>query len=258
MKMTTSCSLRAYPSVKGIYMAIFLMYITASTFSQSSKWEFGIGLRPLTMKEEPYSFIFKRVISRSIALRMGVSFKYGQNSQNIFYSSTNPTNRLIYDYIEINKNMYANGFLGFQYSIKLKKFENLYIYGATDIQLGFKTENSNIGGDGLIHYGDVVKLLPNQYVETGYLRNHKTTKLGLRQSIGVIFFINSSFSISIEGGMLYEYRRLVKDGDVTFIIGSDGLNPNPIIGSIRDFLHKDWNYTLLSSPLTLLSFNYHF
>lgn len=260
MKMIAPCSLRAYPSVKGIYTAISLIFFTASAFSQSNKWEFGVGLRPLTMKEDPYSFILKKYLSNKVAFRLGASFIYNKNSQNIYYQSVNPTYSLSYHYIRINKNMYINSFVGLQYGKKLKKLTSIFLYGATDILGSYTTENGYLGGDGFVHYGNTVKvkLLPNQIIETAFFPSLKTIKFSIRQSIGIQYFITSSYSISIEGGVFYEFKKVIKDGDITFLIGSDGINPNPYIGGSRDFPNKYWDYSLSISPLSVLAFNYHF
>ncbi len=242
------------PSVfRGIYTVIFTFLMTVSLLSQNSKkWEIGIGLHPLTLKETPYSFIAKKYISRSVSLRMGLSVIYNQDTKSILYNSPNLKNRLYYDYLQLNKNMYVQCFAGFQYG---KKVKSIYLYSATDIFGGYRMEKSIIP-NGINYYNDY-QLVPNQFIETAFLPNRKILRYGVAQNLGIQYFINSNYSISVEGGVIYERHRL-RSNDNKFAIQSD---ENASISYSYGFLEDKsnfWNYSIKLSPLTFLTINYLF
>lgn len=255
MKPTSTTHLRhVTPSVfKGIYTVILTILMTVSLLSQNTKkWEIGIGLHPLTLKETPYSFIAKKTISRSVSLRMGLSFIYNQDTKSVLYNSPNLKNRLYYDYLQLNKNMYAQCFAGIQYG---KKVKNIYLYSATDIFGGYRMEKSIIPNG--IHYYNDYQLVPNQFIETAFLPNSKMLRYGVTQNLGIQYFINSNYSISVEGGVIYERHRL-RSNDNKFAIQSD---ENASISYSYGFFEDKsnfWNYSIKLSPLTFLTINYLF
>ena len=249
----------ATPSVfslfKGIYMTFLLIFITTFSFSQNNNWEIGIGLRPLTLKEEPYSFIVKKFISRNNAIRIGASIIYKQKDEKIdyYHPYENPFH-LEYNYTRIDKNLNTSFFIGLQYG---KRKNSFYWYCATDLLLKYRTEFVDVPSisnrNGNIRPGDFFNVI-------SYSKN-KIFGFGLEQTIGVQYFINSDISISIEGGLNFR-RNLSRRYDYTIYFSRDSKDDPTIIGSSIGFistpLKERWSYELNASPLTSLIFIYHF
>jgi hypothetical protein len=245
------------PSVfKGIYACVFLIFTTTLSFSQNSKWEFGVGLRPLTLKEEPYSLMVKRFLSRGVAVRFGVCALYSEKEtkqiDRSFFSS-NPDYLFRFEYSKIDRNLYTTAFLGLQYG---KKNNNFYWYGATDLSLKYKSEIADLTEDTKLQQRNL-----NSGDYFSFENSHsKTTVFGIRQSFGIQYYINSTISVALEGGAYFE-RLFLKRATCYYYVGVSVDNPaQTAIVSCPDILEP---YTLNSnewglSPLSMLTFYYHF
>ena len=245
-------SAQATPSVfKGIYTVLFLIVFTPFLFSQNSNHEIGIGLRPLTIKEEPYNFTYKKYISNKVALRTGIGFVFHQDKQDIFYIHPNAIDiRLMYEYGQINKYLSANCFVGVQYG---KKIRNTFLYLASDLVFGYGIDKIELPNG--IKYTET-QLLPNQYFLNTVLKDNKTFTLGFRQSIGIQYFITPAFSLLLEGGITYNFQKLMLSGG-SYFTRSDSAAKS-YVGYTYELDRSIWNYIFSVSPLTFLSLNHHF
>ena len=254
------------PSVKGIYTALFILILTSPIFAQIEikgnidadffhKWELGINLNILTLKDDPYSIVIKRHISKNIALRLGFSLIYNTVEQFHWYGNPyiDTIHFVIYNYKSRIKSMAINSFIGAQYGIKKK---NWYWYMATDGLFKYGREKNEAFDLNI----SVAIPAPYQSFEAGSLGGTKIMGLGVRQSLGFQYFITKNFSVGAEGSFLFEADRLTAN-DIFQYITSDGTNR---IGYTHSFVYsiyptlKYWNYNLRLSPIALVSFNYHF
>ncbi len=254
------------PSVKGIYTALFILILTTCVSAQIElkdnaaavpfyKWEIGINLNILRLKDDPYSIVIKRHISKHIALRLGFSLIYNTVEQFHLYDHpyTDTIHFVIYNYRSRIKKMAINSFIGAQYGIKKK---NWYWYMATDGLFKYGREKNEVFDLNIA----VAIPAPYHSFEAGSLGGTKIMGLGVRQSLGFQYFITKNFSFGAEGSFLFEADRLTANDIFQYII-SDGTTATTYTHSFVYSIYptlKYWNYNLRLSPIALVSFNYHF
>lgn len=247
------------PSVKGIYTVLFCFLFTSTLFSQDNKWEIGVGLRPLTFNEDPYSFIAKKFLSRNTALRFGASFIYKQKNDYTEYIHPYVEDSFRYGhyYMQTDKNLNATSFIGFQYG---KKKNGFYWYFATDFSLRYTQKRTDIpvfnaGG----YEGKGIK--PGDFFTIASFSNEKIFGLSFNQNIGIQYFINSKISIAIEGGLFWE-RYYLRRFSYMWYATTELTTPPNTYGSVsgRLFypLKELWQYNFKVSPLSFLTFIYQF
>ena len=230
MKMTTFFA-KAYRSVKGIYLAIFLtLIITSSAFAQQAKedktaptrWEVSLDLKPLFRKDEPYSLFVKRYLTEKKAVRVGLGLieqnkeKVG-NSQILEYlfKTIPSTSQYEYQYgqVRVDDN-YSNSntilfTLGYQYILSKKKVTT---YIATDLTY-FKTSNlydfslttafTNENGQPV--FGGPEKTFVGY--DPRYKLDAYSNTYSAKQIIGINYSFNKNISLSIETGFVFQYNE---------------------------------------------------
>ena len=254
----------ATPSViylfKGIYLTFLLMFITTFSFSQNNNWEIGISLRPLTLKEDPYSFIVKKFISRNNALRFGASFMYKQkNDYSEYIHPYNIQDSFDYKhfYMRTDKELNATCFVGIQYG---KRKNNFYWYGASDFSFRYTanvTDIPSFSAGGIGPKG----IRPGDFFTVAAFDNEKMFGLGIHQSIGIQYFINNNVSVAIEGGLFFE-RYYLRRYSYQWFATTELSTPPDIYGLVlgRHYypLKELWLYNLSVSPISNLTFIYQF
>jgi hypothetical protein len=232
---------------------MFLMVLTASAFTQSSNWEFGIGLRPFTMKESPYSFIFKKYLSNKTALRLGVSANYDTHNEDIRY--IHPYDSLYsfrYEYNQQFRNLTLTSFFGLQYG---KRNNNFYFYSATDVSIKYKRNSSNFSSNGIFYPG-IIKLRPNDYFKVADVKNNTTITLGGNQILGCQYFVTQNISLSIESGLYISLDNINREETFQYV-KSDNLS-NVGFGTLTYADLRKWNFQMSVGALGMFSFLYHF
>ena len=111
--------------LKAITTLYFLMIIIFTSSAQQGNWEIGIGLRPLNLKYEPYSLNAKWHFNNRFALRFGLGAIYNEQDefnsyQYFYYRISDTTHKFAYEYTQVEKNFYANFFVGIQYWVTRK------------------------------------------------------------------------------------------------------------------------------------------
>ena len=248
----------ATPSViylfKGIYLTFLLMFITTFSFSQNNNWEIGIGLRPLTLKEYPYSIIVKKYLSSRSALRLGISAVYNQKDERHTYTRGANTDDYYvdYEYDRVDKNLYTSSFIGIQYG---KRKNDFYCYAATDFSFNYKLEKGNLP-NGILYRSH--KLSLGEYIETARFSKKNKFEYGLKQSVGIQYVISPSFSVSLESGIYYQVNR-TKRKDYSYSLYRSEI-PLDVVGviSASETPVKELSHQLGFSILSFLIFNYHF
>ena len=234
---------------------ILLLYFTSSLYGQNEKWELGVGLSPLNLRETPVSLLLRYNWSDRFALRVGLAGSYTETSEDYSYSHpyTDTAYRFAYQYLQVDKKWNASFLLGLQYG---KRKSDFFWYGATDLYFRFSEENLDAPG-GVLYPG--YTRLPRGEIHIAFFGGNKSTiGVGVRQSVGVQYFINRFVSLSIEGGVFYEWLR-VTSTFISYFSGQRDL-PEDIFfgGSFRGPPEINENYALGVSPITFLIFNYHF
>jgi hypothetical protein len=254
------------PSVfKGIYACVFLIFTTTLSFSQNSQWEFGVGLRPLTLKDEPYSLILKRHLSRHTALRFGASVIFTKQNEryadDVHFADTPYMFR--YDYELIDRKFFGTAFIGFQYG---KRKNNFYWYGATDFSFKYKIDGKRFPNEDYIIWGSDSRapqpiLRLGELIEWTNFDDVKTISYGIRQSFGFQYFVNQSVSVSLEASIFYEINSVKRTNFLGYVFRPVDIPLSiPAIGygAGEGLSYRYDTYLLGISPLTFLSFNYHF
>ncbi len=247
-------------ALKGLIAAcstvLLVIIFTVSSFAQYGKWEIGVGLRPLNLKDEPYNFILKKHLSSRIALRFGAGVLYNEKSSAHYYFRpyADSIHVFIYDYKKIDKNLYASSFLGIQYGQKFDgsfaQKNSFYFYGATDFILKYQMEKSEIP---IVHY-QAQKLKPNEFFIVATFGQSRGLALGIRQSIGFQFFLSNTISLSIEGSFQYTASRITTNEYYYSAEQIDFFTSGYTILVPR----KDYVYQFNMSPLTFLTLSHHF
>jgi hypothetical protein len=247
---------------KGIYAFVFLILTTTLSFSQNSTWEFGVGLRPLNLKDDPYSVIFKKEISRNIKLRLGFSFLYAEGDEKYyydrFYVDYDTMYSLKFSYTLIDKNLQANCFVGVQYG---KHKNNFFWGGATDILLGYQKFGKSMNDFPIF---EKQRPKPGEYITYAQFTDNVVFSYGIRQSLILQYEFSQRISISFEASVFYKINcNTFFEYEWGLKVAEKLLPPNTGTksswgGMKSNIPTKVTTYNIGFSPISLLSFNYHF
>ncbi len=246
------------PSVlKGFFTVFLLILATTHVKSQYQKWEFGVGLRPLTLKEEPYSLMMKRFLSKGVALRFGLSAMYSEKETNhsgYHFDHGDSNYEFTYEYKLVDKNLYTTAFAGIQYG---KRKHDFYWYGATDFSFKYKSENSFVPS--ILYRTNNVRV--GDFLQIENYHQDKTIVLSVRQSVGIQYHINNRISVVLEGGAFFDKIFLTRN-TCTSNSGVAIIGTRPVgigaYGCTFELGKKFENYALNISPLTMITFDYSF
>ena len=242
---------------KGIYACVLLIFITTFSFSQNSKWEFGVGLRPFQMENEPYNLILKYQLSRYFALRTGVCFLYSKKNEDEFFiePKIQHPDRFFYSFSRTDQKTIFTGFLGIQYG---KKSNNFFWYGATEIVFRYRKDTPELLTSLVGATGNVNEPLGPYY--STILNDDKIKGYGMRQSFGIQYYINRYVSVSIEAGLYYEKYNLLRLRSVLYSgIWYDKQQQLGLNAGGQSYESQNMNlYNFIVSPLSALSLFYHF
>ncbi len=252
------------PFFKGIYGILFLLCFTSALFAQDRNWEIGIGVRPLHLKEDPYSFIAKKFLSRNTALRFGASFYYNQKNNYVEYIHPY-TNQDIFGYqhfyTQTDKKLNATCFLGFQYGKRNNRF---YSYGATDVSLRYKMVDTDIPSFSFnvaSQSPGYINIKPGDFFTVASFSKDKVIGFTVHQSFGIQFSINTTMSLALEGGLslerYYSRRYSFQYYATTELTTSTSPDIYGFVSGTQFYpLKKTWLYDFNISPLTFLIFIY--
>ncbi len=232
----------------------FIFLFLGNTQAQQHQWEVGIGLRPSTLEENPFSIIAKKNMWKGIAFRFGVGGLFKRGNELVFekypylpastpeeYNSRFP-NGAGYEYEQVNTKFSLSSFLGVQYG---KRKGNLYFYGATDLSFSYQWLEEAV---------DEVRFNPTRTEEETYLfvteGFERVDKFSIHQSIGIQYFVLSNVSVSLEGGGFYSYNFV--NTDRRSFITDQGWSGAPSTNQ------NEQTYEFGFSLLNILSINYHF
>ena len=239
------------------YILVLLISNPFTTQAQQSNWEIGIGLRPLNLKDEPYTIMLKKHISPRVGIRFGLSAMYNSSSEHFRY--IHPYYDTLYSffikYTLVDTKLYTSTWFGLQYQIGRKNSNSrLFWYGASDAFLKYRWEYPHLQ-KGVDYINSTLR--PGDYIVATTYDQRKTLAVGFRQSFGVQYFLNSSFSIATEAGFYYE-TSFTKTTNFLF-----GALDSPSIGGLGFIAggsspRNDRDFQLGFSPLMQFSFNYHF
>ncbi len=140
---TPSRLFRDVPSVKGIYMIIFMIFTTYPIFSQVEKiqpnksvqkWELGIDAGSMFLKENSTPLFLRYYLKTNRALRMGlginIKHQYSQKERFEYFDTS-----FIRAYNTIRTNTYSSTiFLGYQIE---KEFTRFSLYTASDLLFSY-------------------------------------------------------------------------------------------------------------------------
>ncbi|WP_421796355.1 hypothetical protein [Haliscomenobacter sp.] len=243
--------------LKAITTLYFLMIIIFTSNAQQGNWEIGIGLRPLNLKDEPYTLMLKKHISPRVGLRFGLSAMYNSSSEHFRY--IHPYYDTLYSffikYTLVDTKLYTSTWFGLQYQIGRKNSNSRFFwYGASDAFIKYRWEYPHLQ-KGVDYINSTLR--PGDYIVATTYDQRKTLAVGFRQSFGVQYFLNSSFSVATEAGFYYE-TSFTKT--TNFLFGA--LN-SPSIGGLGFIVgpsspRNDEDFQLGFSPVMQFSFNYHF
>jgi hypothetical protein len=243
-------------SLKAITTLYFLLITLFTSSAQQGNWEIGIGLRPLNLKDEPYTIILKKHLSSKIGLRFGLSGMYSSSSEHFEYTHPyfDTIHSFSYRYTLIDTKMYLSTSLGIQYRIgKRNPNSRFFWYGASDAYVKYHLEKPDVP-DGV--YFPIVMMRLGDYIVAADYDQRKTLAVGGRQGLGLQYFINTIFSVSLEGGFFYQasfskVNHFLFAGLHNETVGN-GIIAGP--GTMREYE----DFQLGFSPVMQLAFNYHF
>lgn len=240
------------------YYILFLLISNPFTAqAQQSKWELGIGLRPLDLEDEPYTIMLKKHISPRVGLRFGFSGMYKSSSEHFFYIHPyyNSLYSFSYEYTLIEHKIHASTWVGLQYQIGRKNSNSKFFwYGASDVFFKYRLEYPYVPkGVRYLNFD----LRPGDYVVALDADQRRTLGVGFRQSCGVRYFLNGSFSVSTEASFYYEISHTKKVNLLFAGIRNESIGGTGFIGGLSAPMY-DKDFRLGFSPVMQVSFNYHF
>ena len=227
-----------------------LQFAAVPTYSQivpNKKWEIGVGLRPLNFEENPYSIIVKRHLGQKWAIRLGGSFM-AQSDQTVDYTLIprfGAEDTEIKGIIGEYKQNYVF-FTGIQYFIHVK---NLNFFGGIDFFNSHAIHNSHYRLEDF-KLSDL-NLQNNEVFYPPKGKNQKSTGMGIRPFIGIQWQINSSYSLQFESSYFLANFRTSGWYNASAYLTNRSLSYS--VNGIND-RSTDWGF----SPLSFISFNYHF
>ncbi len=233
-------------STTGIFYFYLYVLIPFQLTSQQSNWQIGVGVKPATLKSDPYSILVKNSISEKWAWRSGIGGLIKTDKQNRKYEYyLFQSDGLEYNTSKMISYCNINFFSGIQYYFTIRKAR---FFSATDAGINYSKDiEKNIK----INIIDN-RIISEKHVIVGKVHDYRTLSFFIRQSIGIEYFISNSFSFSAEGGMQYFKNRLNRNFEETLFVTKD------TSGSIQFPSRIDWDNKLIISPLTIINFYYHF
>ena len=245
-----------------VFYFVLSIITTIPSFAQDSKWEIGIGLRPLNLQDDPYTIIVKRHLSPRVGLRLGLSSIFEEKDKYIEYIHPyhDDIHTFSYEYTRVEKKLYANSFLGIQYNLSKHvtqmKQNHIYCYALSDFSFKYQLERVDIP-KGIYHPRS--NLQPGDVFLTAVYGNTKTFILGLRQGLGIYYYLNSSISLALEGSIYYEIITSTEyKNTFEYSRSAPPLEDRQAFGSTKYLPKRINNYRWGFSPLTFLSIHHKF
>jgi len=250
--------------LKAITTLYFLMISLFTSSAQQGNWEIGIGLRPLNLKDEPYSLNAKWHFTNRFALRLGLGVLYNEHDEFITYQHPylaiyDTIHKFAYEYTRVEKNFYTNFFVGVQYlgTKNLGRPHDFDWYLMSDFLLKYRREEIDLP-KGIYHPGYTV-LRRGEIFTTAVYGTNKDFIIGLRQGIGIQYWVNRNLSIVLESGAYY---AKVFSTEQKYTFGKGRTEPPYEDGtpftSTMYAPQKSKDYQWGISPVMFLSFNHHF
>ncbi len=269
MKMTTFFA-KAHPSVKGIYLAIFLIFFAIPILAQvekkddtpvSQKWEVGFDLKPLFRSDQPYNVMAKWHFTEKKAVRLRFGSASSTSSSDSIWLLNHDEilvgiSKLQFyeNYPKRNKKINGQFSIGYQYSFIKRQIS---FYSATEFNYEQAHEDFNIFG-GSRAFSNIYlldSLKSNIYYNKQsliYLK-YRVKTMGVSQIIGVGYKFNNHLSLSSE--FAFSFHRtshyLSKDEQLPS-------NSSVVIETYSEFTSSGTNNEVFFKPLLGLYLNYHF
>jgi len=252
--------------LKAIITLYFLLITLFTSSAQQGNWEIGIGLRPLNLKDEPYNLSVKKRFSSNFTLRLGLGVLYNEHSEFISYTHpyiviSDTTHMFSYEYTKVEKKLYANFFVGVQYlGTKFKNLDRPHDfdwYVMSDFLLKYRREEIDLPKG--IYYPGYSSLRRGELFTTAVFGTNKDFIIGLRQGIGIQYWVNRNLSIVLESGAYYakvfsSVQKYTYETGRTEPPHEDGTP----FGFTTYVPQKSKNDQWGISPVMFLSFNHHF
>ncbi len=237
-----------------------LQFAAVSAYSQIvpyKKWEIGAGIRPLNFEENPYSIIVKRHLGLKWAIRLGGSFM-AQSDQTVDYTLIPRIFKEETVLKRVDEEFKQNSiiFSGIQFFFRIKQ---LNFYTGVDLFALHLKHDNQYEYQKYDNFPGGFALQPGEVFFTPQSKTQKSVGLGISPFIGIIWQINTSYSLQFESSYYLAtfstngyYARAVYENRFGSDIGYDSAAGLGEYG-IND-RSTDWGF----SPLSFLSFNYHF
>lgn len=269
MKMTTF-SAKAHPSVKGIYLAIFLIFFAIPILAQvekkdntpvSQKWEVGFDLKPLFRSDQPYNVMAKWHFTEKKAVRLRIgSASSTSSSDSIWLLNYDEIlvgiSKLQFyeNYPKRNKKINGQFSIGYQYSFIKRQIS---FYSATEFNYEQAHEDFNTFGASKaysnLYLRDSLKSNIFYNKQSLFYLKYRVKTMGISQIIGIDYKFNNHLSISSE--FAFSFHRtshyLSKDEQLPS-------NSSVVIGTYSGFTSSGTNNEVFFKPLLGLYLNYHF
>ena len=246
------------PSVKGIYLVIFMIFTTYSVFSQvektspyqttDKKWEFGIDAGVIVFKENTTPLFLRYYLTTHQSLRLGLGMNMthheGQKERFLYSDSSS-----IRAYNTIKTNTYQTTiFLGYQIEKELKRFS---LYTASDLLFNYGLIKDKVTPDSIITKNFV-------WADLNFFDDQRNIKViggAFCQSIGIKIPIMPRLSLSVESALTVSLSRNVSK------VSMVGTFATPTTLGYGDFGHtseKTWIFEARLAEKLKFLITYHF
>ena len=221
MKKMSVCIPLFCKLIASVTLLFVSLYFSATIKAQSEKqdsafkkWEVSFDLKPLFRSDQPYNVFIARNLTERKAIRVGLSVvDWGKTKDTVIYSQmtldSNNRNSIGFGQFKVgDKTKFNFAFsIGYRYEFSKGK---ICLYSSTDIKYKKKYQNS-VYPVSTSSLGDVSQPAIDTLTFQGYNSLSdlisETQSLFLIQSLGIRYYVNKSFSFSIESSLLFGYTK---------------------------------------------------
>lgn len=243
-----------------VIFCFIICFIFIST-AQNKGWEIGVGIRPTTLQDDPYTIFIKRHFENRFTLRTGFSLSYISKKEQKYYFYPDYVVDTFYRYghniTQKENNVNASLMLGVEYNILIRRrgkiFNNLYSYGETGYRYNYKVKPFPF-----VVFDPNIKIRPGDIMSTSDFGKWKMGNRVFRVGLGLKSILIGNLSFNVESSLEYTLiNTLIQRERIIRLPNKD--DPSSPLYGVTTFAHqKDKENRLSLNFLSMISIHYSF